>query len=237
LDGDAAAGLTMIKPHITIDTRWSRPDTALVDPFRDAPSGNVSDAAGRVADIPTAIKPVTSANRFCGTALTVENGRIGNLGVWAVLEHIKPGDVIVIATGGARERAVIGDLLAGFAYNSGAIAIVTDGVIRDCEQLDAMGKPVFAAGVTPVGPVGEGNVGIGVPITFGAQQICSGDVIVGDADGIVVVPQARLASAAEELAAIATTEDGMEAQFKAGETGPEQSAAMKAGFTTARLED
>lgn len=227
----------MTKPHITIDTRWTRPDPALVDPFRDAPSGNVSDAAGRVADIPIAIKPVTKATRFCGIALTVENGRIGNLGVWAVLEHIKPGDVLVIATGDARERAVIGDLLAGFAYNSGAIAIVTDGMIRDRDQLDAMGKPVFAGGVTPVGPVGEGNVGIGVPVTFGARQICSGDVIVGDADGIVIVPQGMLATAAENLTAIATKEAGMEAQFKAGATVPEQWAAMKADFTTTRLDD
>jgi len=103
------------KPHITIDQRWQRPASELVDPFRN-----------------------------------VENGRIGNLGVWAALEHVKPGDVLVIATGDARERAVIGDLLAGFAFNSGAVAIVTDGMIRDKEQLDVFRKPVFAGGVCPL---------------------------------------------------------------------------------------
>ncbi len=222
--------------HITLDTRWQRPDAALVDPFRDAPSGNVSDAAGRIADVPTAIKAVTAANRFCGTALTVENGRIGNMGVWAALEHIRPGDVLVIATGDARERAVIGDLLAGFAFNGGAVAIVTDGMIRDRDQLDAFGKPVFAGGVTPVGPVGEGPVGIGVPVTFGAQQICSGDVIVGDADGVVVVPRAKLGEAAVILSEIATREAGMEAQFKAGASVPDEWAALRAAATMTRVE-
>jgi len=226
----------MSAPHITIDMRWSRPDPAHVAPFRDAPSGNVSDAAGRVADIPNAIKSVTGANRFCGTALTVENGRIGNLGVWAALEHIRPGDVLVIATGDARERAVIGDLLAGFAFNGGAVAIVTDGMIRDRDQLDAFGKPVFAGGITPVGPIGEGNVGIGVPVTFGAQQICSGDIIVGDADGIVVVPQAKLAEATKILAEIAAREAGMEAQAKAGAKVPAEASAKLAAAKITRLE-
>lgn len=227
----------MSKTHITIDTRWTRPDPTLVEPFRGAPSGNVSDAAGRIADIPNAIKAITGAQHFCGTALTVENGRTGNLGVWAALEHVRPGDVLVIATGDARERAVIGDLLAGFAFNGGAVAIVTDGMVRDREQLDAFGKPVFAGGITPVGPVGEGNVGVGVPITLGEQQICSGDVIMGDADGVVVVPQSMLAVAAKELAAIAEREGGMEAQIKAGATVPEQTAALLAAFTTTRLEE
>ena len=226
----------MNAPTITLDTRWTRPIPALVDPFRDAPSGNVSDAAGRVADIPIAIKPITRANRFCGTALTVENGRIGNLGVWAALEHLRPGDVLVIATGDARERAVIGDLLAGFAFNGGAVAIVTDGMIRDRDQLDAFGKPVFAGGVTPVGPIGEGPVGIGVPISLGAQRVCSGDVIVGDADGIVVVPQAQLAEAAKILTEIAEREAGMEAQFKAGATVPKEWAARRAAATITLLE-
>ena len=225
----------MSSPHITIDRRWQRPDAALIDPFREAPSGNVSDAAGRVAAVPTAIKPVTSTYRFCGTALTVENGRVGNLGVWAALEHIRPGDVLVIATGDARERAVIGDLLAGFAFNGGAVAIVTDGMIRDREQLNDFGKPVFAGGVTPVGPVGESPVGIGVPIALGEQQVCSGDVIIGDADGIVVVPQAKLTAAAQGLSEIAEREGGMEAQIKAGGTVPDEWAALRAAATITEL--
>lgn len=226
----------MRAPHLTIDFRWKRPDPALVERFRDAPSGNVSDAAGRVADLPTAIKPVTNSARFCGVALTADNGPTGNLAVWAALEHIRPGDVLVIATGGARHRAVIGDLLAGFAYNGGAVAIVTDGMIRDVEQLDALGKPVFAGGVTPVGPVGEGDCTIGGAVTLGDQVIRSGDVIVGDADGIAVVPQAMLAEAADQLGRIAAREAGMEAQIKAGAKVPDKAAEVLAHAAKTILE-
>ena len=227
----------MSKPHITIDMRWTRAQPNLIDPFRSAPSGNVSDAAGRIAYLPNTIKAVTTAKNFCGSALTIDNGRTGNLGVWAALEHVRPGDVLVIATGDARERAVIGDLLAGFAFNGGAVAIVTDGMIRDCEQLDAFGKPVFAGGITPVGPVGEGNVGVGVPITLGEQQVRSGDLIMGDADGVVVVPKEKLATAAQELDAIAVKEAGMETQIKVGGTVPDQAAAVLAPFSITRLDE
>jgi 4-hydroxy-4-methyl-2-oxoglutarate aldolase len=226
----------MRAPHVTIDTRWQRPDPALVERFRDVPSGNVSDAAGRVADLPNAIKPVTGMVRFCGIALTADNGPTGNFAVWAALEHIQPGDVLVIATGGARQRAVIGDLLAGFAYNGGAVAIVTDGMIRDVEQLDALGKPVFAGGVTPVGPVGEGDCCIGGAVTLGEQVIRSGDVIVGDADGIAVVPQAMLAEAAAELDRITAREQGMEAQIMAGASVPDRAADVLSRATKTILE-
>jgi len=226
----------MQHPHITIDMRWERAERTLVECFRDAPTGNVSDAAGRVVGLPNTIKPITSAYRFCGTALTVDNGRTGNLGVWAALEHVRPGDVLVIATDDARARAVIGDLLAGFAFNSGAVAVVTDGMIRDQETLEDLGKPVFAGGITPVGPIGDGPCSVGTPITLGSQTVCSGDLIVGDLDGIVVVPQAKLASSVGALTQITEKERAMEAQIKAGEKVPEEAAAVLAAADITQLE-
>lgn len=214
-----------MQPIVTIGT-FERPDPKLLDPFRDMPSGNVSDAAGRVVGIPSSIKPVTRAFRFCGTAVTVDTGRGTNLGVWAAFEHVRPGDVLVIATHDSRERAVVGDLLAGFLFNAGVAAIVTDGMVRDAEELDAMDKPVFAHGITPVGPAKDGAVSVGLPVTLGIQRIASGDVIVGDRDGVVVVPQDKLASATEALAEIAEREASMMAQVKAGETAPKQAATV-----------
>ncbi len=226
----------MQRPHITIDMRWERAERTLVECFRDAPTGNVSDAAGRVVGLPNTIKPITSEYRFYGTALTVDNGRTGNLGVWAALEHVRPGDVLVIATDDARARAVIGDLLAGFAFNSGAVAVVTDGMIRDQETLEDLGKPVFAGGITPVGPIGDGPCSVGTPITLGSQTVCSGDLIVGDLDGIVVVPQAKLASSVGALTQITEKERAMEAQIKAGEKVPEEAAAVLAAADITQLE-
>lgn len=214
-----------MQPTVTIGA-FERPDPALLDPFRDKPSGNVSDAARRMTGVPAAIKPVTRAFRFCGAALTVDTGRGSNLGVWAAMEHVRPGDVLVIATHDSRERAVIGDLLAGFVFNAGAVAIVTDGMIRDAEELDAIGKPVFAAGITPVAPSKDGAVSVGLPVSLGTQRIAAGDVVVGDRDGIVVVPQSSLADAATALEEIAGREASMTAQVKAGATVPEQAASV-----------
>lgn len=227
----------MQRPHITIDMRWERAERTLVECFRDAPTGNVSDAAGRVVGLPNSIKPITSAYRFCGTALTIDNGRTGNLGVWAALEHVRPGDVLVIATGDARERAVIGDLLAGFAFNSGVVAVVTDGMIRDQETLEDFGRPVFAGGITPVGPVGDGPCRVGTPITLGSQVICSGDLVVGDLDGVVVVPQSKLASSVGALTKITEKERAMENQVKAGAKVPAEAEAVLAAAQVTRLED
>ena len=227
----------MQRTHVTIDMRWERADRTLVECFRDAPTGNVSDAAGRVVGLPYAIKPITSAYRFCGTALTIDNGRTGNLGVWAALEHVRPGDVLIIATGDARERAVIGDLLAGFAFNSGAVAVVTDGMIRDQETLEHFGKPVFAGGITPAGPIGEGPCSVGKPITLGSQVVCSGDLVVGDLDGVVVVPQAKLASSVGALTKITEKERAMEDQVKAGGKVPAEAAAILAATEITRLEN
>jgi len=200
----------MQHPHITIDMRWERAERTLVECFRDAPTGNVSDAAGRVVGLPNTIKPITS--------------------------DVRPGDVLVIATDDARARAVIGDLLAGFAFNSGAVAVVTDGMIRDQETLEDLGKPVFAGGITPVGPIGDGPCSVGTPITLGSQTVCSGDLIVGDLDGIVVVPQAKLASSVGALTQITEKERAMEAQIKAGEKVPEEAAAVLATADITQLE-
>ena len=207
-------------PIITVKRDWIRPDPALVDRFRDAPSGNVSDAAGRGGSMAPEIKPVTPMFRFCGTALTIDAGRHDNLAFWVALEKVQPGDVMVVATHGHRDCAVVGDLIISFARNRGAVAVVTDGMIRDQEALEEVGLPVFAAGIRPSGPDKKGPGSVGLPVWVGGQRIEPGDVVVGDRDGVVVVPRAMLDTAAEDLAKIAAKEAGMEADGKAGKPYP-----------------
>ena len=140
----------MARTHITIDMRWERAERTLVECFRDAPTGNVSDAAGRVVGLPNVIKPIPSAYRFCGTALTIDNGRMGNLGVWAALEYIRPGDVIVIATGEAKERAVIGDLDGVVVVPQAKLASSVGALTKITEKERAMDDQVRAGGKVPV---------------------------------------------------------------------------------------
>ena len=207
-------------PIITVKRSWARPDPALVTKFADAPSGNVSDAAGRAGALMPVIKPVTPLAKFCGTALTIDAGKHDNLAFWAALESVREGDVMMVATGGYDGCAVVGDLIIAFARNRGAVAVVTDGMIRDQEALAGIGVPVFAAGIRPNGPTKRGPGSVGLPVWVGGQRVEAGDVVVGDQDGVVVVPQAMLAEAAVTLGQIAEKEAGMEEDGKAGKPYP-----------------
>lgn len=223
-------------PIITVKTRWQRPAPELIERFRDRPTGNVSDAAGRSGAMAPHIKPVTPSPRFLGSALTVDCGRHDNLAVFAALEHTRPGDVLVVATQDHPGCAVIGDLLAAFARNNGAVAIVTDGMVRDVEGLAELGLPVFAAGIRPSGPTKRGPGSVGLPVWVGGQRVESGDLIVGDADGVVVVPRARLAQAAEEVEAIAAREAAMEADGRAGRPLPSNLDAILCDVTILQVD-
>jgi 4-hydroxy-4-methyl-2-oxoglutarate aldolase len=216
---------------ITVKRSWDRPQAALLDRFRDRPSGNVSDAAGRAGALAPNVKAVTPDRRFVGAALTVDCGRHDNLAFWAALDSVQAGDVMMVATHGHDGCAVVGDLIISFARNRGAAAVVTDGMVRDAEALAGIGLPVFAAGIRPSGPTKRGPGSVGLPVWVAGQRVEAGDVVVGDADGVVVVPQAMLAQAADELDRIAEKEAGMEADGKAGKPSPRNIDSFLAGVT------
>jgi 4-hydroxy-4-methyl-2-oxoglutarate aldolase len=216
---------------ITVKRSWERPDKALVERFRGRPTGNVSDAAGRAGALAPNIKPVTPERRFVGPALTVDCGRHDNLAFWAALESVQPGDVMVVATHDHPGCAVVGDLLVAFARNRGAVAVVTDGMVRDAEGLIEVGLPVFAAGIRPSGPTKRGPGSVGLAVWIGGQRVEPGDMVVGDADGVVVVPRAMIARAAEEVEAIAEKEAAMEADGRAGKPYPGNADAVLGSVT------
>ena len=90
-----------------------------------------------------------------------------------------------------------GDLLIGVARNRGAAGFVTDGLVRDLDDLETIGLPIYAMGVTPNSPQRRGPGSVGLPIVCGGVSVASGDVVVGDRDGVVVVPRARISETLE----------------------------------------
>ena len=116
----------------------------------------------------------------------------------AALAECKPGDVLMVATNGYVGAAVTGDLLMYVARNRGAAGFVTDGLVRDLDDLETVGLPTFAMGVTPNSPQRRGPGSVGLPIVCGGVAVASGDVVVGDRDGVVVVPRARIEETLEE---------------------------------------
>ena len=148
---------------LTIKRNFIRAARKFVIQFRNLPIGNVCDAQDRVGALDYRIKPIGEASQFCGTALTVDSGPRDNLAAWAALEIAKPGDIILITTGGHLTSSVAGDLYVGMAKNAGVAGIITDGVVRDISGINEVGIPVFARGLCANSPWknGPGRDGYG----------------------------------------------------------------------------
>lgn len=151
----------MNRPALIVRRNFSRPPEGLVKRLSESPTGWVVDANGRRGALDYRVRPLTRAMRFCGVALTVQSRPRDNLAPYAAIQYAKPGDVIMVATDSYEEASVVGDLLLGMAKNQGVCALVTDGLVRDIDGLNAVGIPVFARGLSPNSPYKDGPGKIG----------------------------------------------------------------------------
>jgi 4-hydroxy-4-methyl-2-oxoglutarate aldolase len=196
---------------------WTRPDAARVEALRDVPTGFVVDALGGGGALDYRVKPaVAGQSRFTGVALTCDCGPADNLALCAALTAVRPGDVLVAAAAGHTGCAVTGDLVLGMARNAGAVGFVTDGCVRDLPGLRAVGLPAFCVGVTPNSPARSGPGTVGAPVVLAGLRVASGDVVVADEDGVVVVPQERLDEVIARLPAIRAAEAEMDRRVRDG---------------------
>lgn len=201
---------------LQVKRNFSRPAEALVKRLARAPTGWVVDANGRRGALDYRIRALTSAKKFCGVALTVWTRACDNLSPYAAIQYAKPGDVLVIATDGYEQASVTGDVMVGMAKNQGISAVVTDGLVRDIEGLNAVGIPVCARGLSPNSPQKDGPGAIGLPVSLGGVAVNAGDVILGDQDGVVVVAREALEQVAAALAEIEVKEARMDALVRDG---------------------
>jgi 4-hydroxy-4-methyl-2-oxoglutarate aldolase len=203
-------------PLLQIRRRFPRPSAEQVAAFAGVQSGFVVDAMNGRGALDYRVKPITSAESFHGVALPCHTGANDNLAAFGAILAAQPGDVVMCAADSFREVAVIGDLMLGMMKNAGIAAFVTDGLVRDQIGLRAVGLPCFAAGVTPNSPVRNGPGTVGFPIVVGGVAVEAGDIIVGDEDGVVVVPFARIGATIARLAVVRAAEVEFEAKVKAG---------------------
>ncbi|KIT18059.1 RraA family protein [Jannaschia aquimarina] len=202
---------------LTIARRRPRPDEAMVDALRSAPTGHVLDAMMGAGAMTPEVKPLPGLpERICGPALTVENPPGDILATLAGLELIEPGQVLVVGFAGYRGCAAAGDVVTGILSNAGGAGLVTDGPLRDLAGLRAVGLPAFCTGLTPGSPVTKGPGRVGLPVVLAGQRVATGDVIVGDADGVVVVPLDDLPRVVEAVAKVAAAEAEMERRVAEG---------------------
>lgn len=182
-----------------------RADPKLLERLRALPVSNVSDNLQR--GFGTNLEPMHRSGRMAGTAFTVRTRPGDNLMVHKAIEMAEPGDVIVVDAGGALENAIIGELMAGWAEKRGVAGFVIDGAIRDSEALAEGDFPVYAAGVTHRGPWKDGPGEINVTVAVGGMVVNPGDLVAGDHDGVVAIPQAD----AEQVIAAAEAQHRKEA--------------------------
>ena len=167
---------------------FQRPAPELVARFKDMPVANIDDNMGRIAAVDAAIEPIGYKGQLLGTAFTVRVPQGDNLMFHAAMDLAKPGDVIVIDAGGFTDRAIFGELMATYCKSRGIKGIVCDGAIRDRDGLAAMEDfPVYARSATPNGPYKNGPGEINTPVSVGNVLVHPGDIIVGDADGVIVI--------------------------------------------------
>jgi 4-hydroxy-4-methyl-2-oxoglutarate aldolase len=209
-------------PVLTIRANFPRPEARFVAAFAGAQTGNVVDAMGGSGALDFAIKPLEPASKvMVGVALTCNCGPGDNLALFGALSIAEPGDILVAATGAFKGAAATGDLMLGMAHNRGIAGLVTDGLVRDVAGALAVGLPVYCAGVSPNSPARNGPGTVGEPIDLGGLRIESGDILVGDRDGVVVVPRGRAAAVVEVLATVRAAEAALEAKIVAGLEIPE----------------
>jgi regulator of RNase E activity RraA len=181
------------------------------------PCSMIGDGLGRRRGLGARCQRLAGGERFTGSALTIRCRGGDNLAALVALSSILPGDVVVIATGANVEAAVVGGNYVMMAKARGAVAIITDGLIRDLDELDAIGVPVFGAGITPNGPFKTGPGEIGFAVTLGDLSISPGDALVGDRDGVVAIPSSRIAEAIEKGHAVQAREVAMAGSIAKGE--------------------
>src|SRR5699024_5037864 len=119
--------------------------------------------------------------------------------VHKALDVARPGEVLVIAAGGAQDRAILGGLMGRYAAERGIAALVIDGAVRDRSDLDRFAPPVFAAGISHLGPYKDGPGELRGSVALAGVAVSDGDLIIGDEDGIAVIPRAM----AEEIVELA----------------------------------
>ena len=194
------------------------PDKDVIMGFRDIPTSNIADCMNRKGAMATRIKLMSKpAKQMCGPAFTVHNRPGDNLTIYAALKYCHEGDVIVIDNEGDNTRAVIGEVMMTWLRDQRHVAgVVVDGPMRDIDSLRNWDLPIYAVSTSPNGPYKEGPGEINVPVSCGEISVNPGDLIVGDADGVVRVAHEKAAKLLPEVQAYNKQDNAKAASFHDG---------------------
>jgi regulator of RNase E activity RraA len=176
----------------TVVEAIERPPAAAVTALARFATTQIADCGGPVGVVGPGLGRIAGGAEFCGPAVTLWTRPGDILFVLKVPDVTRPGDVVAVDGGGRADAAVLGDIVSGALARRGVVGVVVDGAVRDVEGIDEVGLPTFARGTHPATGSNEGPGAINVPVQVGGVVVRPGDVVRGDASGVVVVPREHL---------------------------------------------
>ncbi len=201
-----------------VNTKIERPAPELLKQFKGLPTSIISDAMNRSNTMHAEIKCLNSNIKMIGTGVTVK-GMVGcNIMSHKAIYVAEPGDVIVFDARGHKDTSVWGFLQTKACMLRGIAGVVIDGSVRDSREIRESGFPVFCRGVNPAGPHKGWGDSINVPIQCGGVPVDPGDIVVGDDDGVVVVPGSEAAEILERAHSAMRKEEHWFKQLEEGKT-------------------
>ena len=214
-------------PALTIHRGFKRPSQTLLDKFKGAQTSHLCDAMNGRGALDYRIKPLDeSQSVFVGPAITAQSAPADIAGMFGGVHEAQPGDVLVVANDAFSGTAVVGDLAIGMMKNKGIVGFVTDGLARDKAGILEVGLPCFCQGISPNSPGRTGLGIVGAPVTLGGVHVNPGDIIIGDPDSVVVVPQEEAEEVAVLLAEIQEAEKTAIQRVAGGATMPASMDSM-----------
>ena len=186
-------------------TQRKLPEKEVMDGFRELPAANVADVMGRSCALSSEIHTMLphTDKIMVGPALTVRARPGDNLMIHKGLNLAQEGDIVVISNESDRSQSLLGSIIVAYAKSKKLGGIVVDGPIRDVDEIAELGIPVYATGSTPGGPYKEGPGEVNTPISCGGVSVSPGDIVLGDSDGVIIIPRkdaARVLREAREFA-------------------------------------
>ena len=187
-----------------------------IQEFKGIPTGNICDSNGRLGALDPAIQALDRHMTVVGRAYTVQCPPGDNLTIHKAMVEAQPGDVLVVSCGGFLHAGGFGELMATACQVKGIGGIVIDGACRDKNELIEMGFPTFVRGTCPNGTAKENCGATGTAVLCGGTLVRTGDIVVGDCDGVVVIPQEKAEGVLERSKAKKAKEDVIRQQLLSG---------------------
>ena len=184
-------------------------------------TATIHEALGKIGALPSGIKPLNATTKLCGPAVTVHTMPRDNLLLHKAIAVAEPGAVIIANCSGFYEAGYWGDIMGEASQVRQLAGLVIDGCVRDAAELEEMGFSIFCRGLCIHGTTKFGKGTLNEPIAIGDVPIQPGDIVVGDRDGVVIVPKDRITEAIEKSAEREAFEADVRAQLRTGKTSLE----------------